>query len=96
MQQAVPDLKEKCRLSNDIYDYHYVSQGKTSVPSIDDNEDLEFTHDAFNILHFTEEETFNIYKIVSAVMNMGELVSLNNNVIKTKYGLLYWLFISKH
>jgi myosin heavy subunit len=26
MQQAVPDLKEKCRLSNDIYDYHYVSQ----------------------------------------------------------------------
>jgi len=40
MQQAVPDLKEKCRLSNDIYDYHYVSQGKTSVPSIDDNEDL--------------------------------------------------------
>lgn len=74
MQQAVPDLKEKCRLSNDIYDYHYVSQGKTSVPSIDDNEDLEFTHDAFNILHFTEEETFNIYKIVSAVMNMGELV----------------------
>ena len=51
-----------------------MSQGKTSVPSIDDNEDLEFTHDAFNILHFTEEETFNIYKIVSAVMNMGELV----------------------
>jgi myosin heavy chain 6/7 len=74
MQQAVPDLKETCRLSNDIYDYHYVSQGKTSVPSIDDNEDLEFTHDAFNILHFSEEETFNIYKIVSAVMNMGELV----------------------
>ena len=42
-------------------------------PNIDDNEDLEFTHEAFNILHFTEEETFNIYKCVSAVMNMGEL-----------------------
>ena len=48
---------------------------KTSFlfPNIDDNEDLEFTHEAFNILHFTEEETFNIYKCVSAVMNMGEL-----------------------
>ena len=34
MQKAVPDLKAKCLLSNDIYDYHYVSQGKTSVPSI--------------------------------------------------------------
>ena len=73
MQKAVPELKAKCLLSNDIYDYHYVSQGKTSIPSIDDNEDLEFTHEAFNILHFSEEETFNIYKCVSAVMNMGEL-----------------------
>lgn len=75
MQKAVPDLKQKCLLSDDIYDYHYVSQGKTSVPSIDDNEDLEFTHDAFHILHFSEEETYNIYKCVAAVMHMGELVS---------------------
>ena len=37
MQKAVPDLKAKCLLSNDIYDYHYVSQGKTSVPSIGKN-----------------------------------------------------------
>ncbi len=73
MQKAVPDLKKVCHLSDDIYDYHYVSQGKTSVPSIDDNEDLEFTHDAFSILHFSEEETFNIYKCVAAVMHMGEL-----------------------
>ena len=82
MQKAVPDLKAKCLLSNDVYDYHYVSQGKTSVPSIDDNEDLEFTHEAFNILHFTERETYDIYKCVSAVMNMGELkfkVLLNSN-----------------
>ena len=26
MQPGVPDLKKKCLLSNDIYDYHYVSQ----------------------------------------------------------------------
>lgn len=33
-----------CLLSNDIYDYHYVSQGKVTVASIDDKEDMEFTH----------------------------------------------------
>jgi myosin heavy subunit len=57
------------------------------VPSIDDNEDLEFTHDAFNILHFTEEETYNIYKIVAAVMSMGELVGRwlqNSKIISNK------------
>ncbi len=30
MQKAVPDLKAKCLLSNDIYDYHYVSQVEPS------------------------------------------------------------------
>jgi hypothetical protein len=29
----------------------------------------------FRILCFSEEETFNVYKAIAAVMNMGELVS---------------------
>ena len=36
----------------DIYDYIYVSQGKTKVDSIDDNEELQYTEEAFNILGF--------------------------------------------
>ena len=31
IQPYVPELKKKCNLSNDIYDYHFVSQGKTKV-----------------------------------------------------------------
>merc|ERR1712223_989913 len=48
MQPCVPEMKEKCLLTDDIYDYIYVSQGKTTVASIDDNEELEYTHDAFS------------------------------------------------
>ena len=36
----------------DIYDYIYVSQGKTKVDSIDDDEELLYTEDAFNVLGF--------------------------------------------
>merc|ERR1712115_396428 len=54
-------LREKCRLSNDIYDYIYVSQGKTKVESIDDNEELEYTEDAFNVLGFSATEKFDCY-----------------------------------
>ena len=32
-----------CLLSNDIHDYHFVSQGKVTVASIDDKEDMQFT-----------------------------------------------------
>merc|ERR1711976_309023 len=34
MSDQVPDIKGKCHLSDDIYDYWWVSQGKTTVPSI--------------------------------------------------------------
>merc|ERR1712131_538528 len=47
MSDEVPDLKEKCFLSNDIRDYWYVSQGKLTVPSIDDREDMQFANEAF-------------------------------------------------
>merc|ERR1719262_1616242 len=42
-------LRVKCCCSEDIYDYIYVSQGKTKVDSIDDDEELLYTEDAFNV-----------------------------------------------
>merc|ERR1711936_672627 len=64
-------LRQKCQLSNDIYDYIYVSQGKTKVDSIDDNEELEYTEDAFNVLGFAEQEKFDCYMLTAGVMTFG-------------------------
>lgn len=33
-----------CLLSNDIYDYHYVSQGKTEIPGVDDAAEFKDTN----------------------------------------------------
>ena len=73
LQPFLPDLKAKCLLSDDIYFYTYVSQGKTTVPSIDDNEELQYTDDAFNVLGFGEEEKWDCFKLTAAVMTMGEM-----------------------
>ena len=54
--------QEKCFLSNDIMDYWYVSQGKITVPSIDDREDMQFANEAFDVLGFTE---------VSCILSIG-------------------------
>ena len=64
-------LKAKCFVSSDIYDYTYVSQGKTSVPTIDDNEELEYTEDAFTVLGFEEWEKFDCYVLTAGVMTCG-------------------------
>merc|ERR1712032_1770428 len=64
-------LRAKCRTSDDIYDYIYVSQGKTKVDSIDDNEELEYTEDAFNVLGFSADEKFDCYMLTAGVMSHG-------------------------
>lgn len=34
---------EMCCLSDDIHDYYFVSQGKTTIPNVDDGEELSLT-----------------------------------------------------
>ncbi|XP_030752183.1 myosin heavy chain, muscle isoform X37 [Sitophilus oryzae] len=73
MSGAVKGIKDMCLLSNDIMEYNYVSQGKTTIPNVDDGEECRLTDEAFDILGFTQEEKDNIYKITAAVMHMGTL-----------------------
>ncbi|XP_057653573.1 myosin heavy chain, muscle isoform X30 [Diorhabda carinulata] len=71
MSGSVKGVKDSCLLSNDIYQYHYVSQGKITVPNMDDGEEFQLTDEAFDILGFSQEEKTNVYKITAAVMHMG-------------------------
>ncbi|XP_021706795.1 myosin heavy chain, muscle-like isoform X2 [Aedes aegypti] len=71
MSGSVKGLKEMCFLSNDIYDYVNVSQGKITIPNVDDGEECMLTDVAFDVLGFTQDEKDNIYKITAAVMHMG-------------------------
>ncbi|XP_034099114.1 myosin heavy chain, muscle isoform X31 [Drosophila albomicans] len=71
MSGAVAGVKEICGLTDNIYDYHIVSQGKVTVPSIDDSEEFILTDQAFDILGFTKQEKEDVYRITAAVMHMG-------------------------
>ncbi|KAF4519750.1 hypothetical protein B566_EDAN010343 [Ephemera danica] len=64
-------ISNSCLLSNDIYEYYNVSQGKITIPNVDDGEECQLTDEAFNVLGFTQEEKDNIYRITAAVMHMG-------------------------
>merc|ERR1719340_413236 len=74
LQPHVPNMKADCLLGDDIYDYSYVSQGKVTVASIDDNEELEYTDAAFDCIGFSNQEKWDCYKITAAVMSCGEVV----------------------
>uniref|UniRef100_A0A8D8U4L3 Myosin heavy chain, muscle n=1 Tax=Cacopsylla melanoneura TaxID=428564 RepID=A0A8D8U4L3_9HEMI len=71
MSGSVKGVKDTCLLIGDVSEYHFVAQGKTSIPGVDDGEEFLLTDQAFDILGFTKEEKQDVYKITAAVMHMG-------------------------
>ena len=53
-------FSDRCLLTDNILDYWYVSQGKLTVPSIDDKEDMMFADEAFDILGFSKDMKYNV------------------------------------
>ncbi|NXT33879.1 MYH6 protein, partial [Pelecanoides urinatrix] len=68
-----PELLEMLLITNNPYDYSYVSQGEVTVASIDDSEELAATDSAFDVLGFTGEEKAGVYKLTGAIMHFGNM-----------------------
>nr|XP_028591607.1 myosin-7B-like [Podarcis muralis] len=51
-----PELQDMLLLSSNPYDYHFCSQGVTTVDNLDDGEELLATDHAMDILGFSNEE----------------------------------------
>ncbi|XP_061746094.1 myosin-7 [Nerophis ophidion] len=73
LSQKKPELLEMLLISNNPYDYAFISQGETTVASINDAEELMATDDAFDVLGFTQEEKNGIYKLTGAIMHYGNM-----------------------
>merc|ERR1719340_374946 len=69
----VEGLQEMIRMTTDPYDYFFISQGKVKVDSIDDNEELEFTDQAFDTLGFSETEKQDAFKTTAVICHLGEM-----------------------
>uniref|UniRef100_A0A668W207 Myosin heavy chain 7 n=1 Tax=Oreochromis aureus TaxID=47969 RepID=A0A668W207_OREAU len=73
LSQRKPELLEMLLITNNPYDYAFISQGETTVASINDAEELMATDDAFDVLGFTQEEKNSIYKLTGAIMHYGNM-----------------------
>ncbi|KAK9539500.1 hypothetical protein VZT92_004602 [Zoarces viviparus] len=73
LSQKKPELLEMLLITNNPYDYAFISQGETTVASINDSEELMATDDAFDVLGFTQEEKNGIYKLTGAIMHHGNM-----------------------
>ncbi|XP_046877570.1 myosin-6 isoform X2 [Hypomesus transpacificus] len=68
-----PELLDMLLITNNPYDYSYISQGEVTVASINDADELMATDSAFDILGFTQEEKMGVYKLTGAIMHFGNM-----------------------
>uniref|UniRef100_A0A674PLE3 Myosin, heavy chain 6, cardiac muscle, alpha n=1 Tax=Takifugu rubripes TaxID=31033 RepID=A0A674PLE3_TAKRU len=68
-----PELLDMLLITNNPYDYSYISQGEVTVASINDSEELMATDSAFDVLGFTPEEKMGVYKLTGAIMHYGNM-----------------------
>uniref|UniRef100_A0A7E4VFX9 Myosin motor domain-containing protein n=1 Tax=Panagrellus redivivus TaxID=6233 RepID=A0A7E4VFX9_PANRE len=69
----VPKLKEELMLDKPVSEYWFVAQAELTVDGIDDKEEAQLTDEAFRILRFSDQEIKDVYKLVSAMMHMGNM-----------------------
>ncbi|XP_040210392.1 myosin-6 isoform X2 [Rana temporaria] len=68
-----PELLDMLLVTNNPYDYAYISQGEVTVASIDDSDELMATDNAFDVLGFTAEEKAGVYKLTGSIMHSGNM-----------------------
>ncbi|XP_046881581.1 myosin, heavy chain 7B, cardiac muscle, beta a isoform X4 [Hypomesus transpacificus] len=73
MSQKKPELLDMLLVSTNPYDYHFCSQGVTTVENMDDGQELMATDHAMDILGFSADEKYGCYKIVGAIMHFGNM-----------------------
>uniref|UniRef100_A0A3P8VRH8 Myosin, heavy chain 7B, cardiac muscle, beta a n=1 Tax=Cynoglossus semilaevis TaxID=244447 RepID=A0A3P8VRH8_CYNSE len=73
MSQKKPELIDMLLVSSNPYDFHFCSQGVTTVENVDDGQELMATDHAMDILGFLPDEKYGCYKIVGAIMHFGNM-----------------------
>ncbi|KHN79010.1 Myosin-4 [Toxocara canis] len=69
----IPTLKKDLLLDAPLKDYWFVAQAELTIEGVNDKEEHQLTDEAFDILNFSAEEKMNCYRLVSAIMHMGNM-----------------------
>uniref|UniRef100_A0AC35TWR3 Myosin head n=1 Tax=Rhabditophanes sp. KR3021 TaxID=114890 RepID=A0AC35TWR3_9BILA len=68
-----PSLKKELLLDLPLKDYWFVAQAELAIDGLDDAEEMALTDEAFDILLFTQREKLECFKLMSAIMHMGNM-----------------------
>ncbi|CAJ0928963.1 unnamed protein product, partial [Mesorhabditis belari] len=68
-----PSLTKELLLDKPVSNYWFVAQAELTIDGVDDREEFQMTDESFDILNFSAAEKMNCFRIVSAMMHMGNM-----------------------
>lgn len=68
-----PNLIKDLLLDQQAKDYYFIAQAELTIDGIDDREEHQLTDEAFTVLNFSKEEIIDCYKLVAAIIHMGNM-----------------------
>ncbi|KAI6242732.1 hypothetical protein M3Y99_00179500 [Aphelenchoides fujianensis] len=68
-----PELKDILKLNKPLADYWFVAQAELTIDGMNDTEEFALTEEAFDVLNFSADEKLDCYKLMSALMHMGNM-----------------------
>lgn len=68
-----PKLLSELLLDKPVKEYYSIAQAELTIDGIDDKEEHQLTDEAFHVLNFSETEISDCYKLVAAMLHMGNM-----------------------
>ncbi|CAJ0583983.1 unnamed protein product, partial [Mesorhabditis spiculigera] len=68
-----PTLIKDLLLDKPTKDYWFIAQAELKIDGVNDKEEHQLTDEAFDILNFSAREKSEVYRLVSAIMHMGNM-----------------------
>ncbi|KAL0576478.1 class II myosin [Marasmius crinis-equi] len=67
-------LKEKLLLGGGVEDYEYLNKSRREIDGVDDKQEWAALLAALDVVGFTSAEQFDLFRIVAAIMHIGNIV----------------------
>ncbi|KAJ3017967.1 UNVERIFIED_CONTAM: hypothetical protein HDU68_011389 [Siphonaria sp. JEL0065] len=78
MKGADAETKKNLLLDGGLNDYMFLKDSKKEIEGVDDASDFKALTNAMSIMRISEEEQFSLYRVISAILNLGNIQVVND------------------
>ncbi|KAG9311336.1 myosin II heavy chain [Chiua virens] len=73
LMSAAGSLKDSLLLDGNIEDYEFLNRSRREIDGVNDRDDWDTLSNAFDVVGFSETERFDLFRIVAAVLHLGNV-----------------------